>query len=383
MFSNNSSSSPNSTIDINPLMGEQVFRTRHRFLRSPPSLRSAARFIRRASSRTRTMRETSVRVREAAADQLEERQSDWAYSKPIVLLDLIWNLAFVIVSISVLIMSRKESPSMPIRLWIVGYALQCVLHMVCVCVEYKKRYVQRNLEGSSRDGIRYSRNYSNSSSGSDDGDDEEYDSEQRQDNEETSVVKQLESANTMFSFIWWLIGFYWVSAGGQSLTHDSPQLYWLCITFLAFDVFFVVICVAVASVIGIAVCCCLPCIIAILYAVAEQEGATKEDIERLPRYKFRRIGDFGKRNGEIQESFGGVMTECDTDSPAEHVLPLEDAECCICLCAYDDGTELRELPCRHHFHCTCIDKWLSLNATCPLCKLNILKNGGQSGAEDV
>lgn len=131
------------------------------------------------------MRETSVRVREAAADQLEERQSDWAYSKPIVLLDLIWNLAFVIVSISVLIMSRKESPSMPIRLWIVGYALQCVLHMVCVCVEYKKRYVQRNLEGSSRDGIRYSRNYSNSSSGSDDGDDEEYDSEQRQDNEET------------------------------------------------------------------------------------------------------------------------------------------------------------------------------------------------------
>lgn len=44
----------------------------------------------------------------------------------------------------------------------------------------------------------------------------------------------------------------------------------LCITFLAFDVFFVVICVAVACIVGIAVCCCLPCIIAILYAVADQ-----------------------------------------------------------------------------------------------------------------
>lgn len=44
----------------------------------------------------------------------------------------------------------------------------------------------------------------------------------------------------------------------------------LSITFLAFDVFFVVICVAVACVVGIAVCCCLPCIIAILYAVADQ-----------------------------------------------------------------------------------------------------------------
>lgn len=44
----------------------------------------------------------------------------------------------------------------------------------------------------------------------------------------------------------------------------------LCIIFLGFDVFFVVFCVALACVIGIAVCCCLPCIIAILYAVADQ-----------------------------------------------------------------------------------------------------------------
>ena len=44
----------------------------------------------------------------------------------------------------------------------------------------------------------------------------------------------------------------------------------LSIVFLAFDVFFVVFCVALACVIGIAVCCCLPCIIAILYAVADQ-----------------------------------------------------------------------------------------------------------------
>ena len=44
----------------------------------------------------------------------------------------------------------------------------------------------------------------------------------------------------------------------------------LCVAFLAFDVFFVVFCVTLACIIGIAVCCCLPCIIAIMYAVAEQ-----------------------------------------------------------------------------------------------------------------
>lgn len=57
----------------------------------------------------------------------------------------------------------------------------------------------------------------------------------------------------------------------------------------------------------------------------EQEGATKEEIDHLPKYKFRKISDFGKVNGEIQESFGGMMTECDTDTPTEHVLSQEDA----------------------------------------------------------
>ncbi|KAK4476562.1 hypothetical protein RD792_015718, partial [Penstemon davidsonii] len=414
MSFNSDTPTPSTAVHTAPLLSQQLFRSRPRFLRRPPSFRGAARFLRRASSRTRSMREPSVRVREAAAEQIEERQSDWAYSKPIVFLDLIWNLAFVIVSTSVLIMSCYETPSVPLRLWIVGYALQCILHIVCVCAGYKKRYSQRNFDEGERDQLRYSRNYSNLSSGSDDVDPGDYVSEGRQSDDETreniannvfllifgSVAKHLESANTMFSFIWWIIGFYWVSAGGQSLISESPQLYWICITFLAIDVFFVVICVLVACVIGIAVCCCLPCIIAVLYAVADQEGATKEDIERLPTFKFRKIGDSEKQNGEIQESFGGIMTECGTDTPTEQVLPLEDvvcpvipfalllenstnSECCICLCTYDDGAELRELPCRHHFHSCCIDKWLHINATCPLCKFNILKNGNQSGSEEV
>lgn len=89
------------------------------------------------------IREPSMLVREAAAEQLEERQSDWAYSKPVVVLDIIWNFAFVVVAATVLVLSRNESPSMPLRLWIVGYALQCVLHMICVCVEYRRRRRRR------------------------------------------------------------------------------------------------------------------------------------------------------------------------------------------------------------------------------------------------
>lgn len=107
------------------------------------SLRQAARFLRQASSR-RIMREPSMLVRETAAEQLEERQSDWAYSKPVVILDIIWNFAFVVVAATVLVLSRSESPDMPLRLWIVGYSLQCVLHMACVCIEYRRRQRRQN-----------------------------------------------------------------------------------------------------------------------------------------------------------------------------------------------------------------------------------------------
>ncbi|KAK3126963.1 hypothetical protein QOZ80_7AG0566080 [Eleusine coracana subsp. coracana] len=311
-------------------------------------LRGAARFIRRTGSR-RLMREPSVAVRETAAEHLEERQTDWAYSKPVVVLDVLWNLAFVAVAAAVLAASLNEQPSVPLRAWLAGYVIQCLLHVLCVAIEYKRRQ-----EATERGGM--------DQEGAVDGD------------FKLSIVKNLESANTMFSFIWWIIGFYWVSAGGQALSHDAPQLYWLTIVFLAFDVFFVVFCVALACVIGIAVCCCLPCIIAILYAVTDQEGASEEDINNLSKYKFRTMGDADKLVAGIAAPVGGVMTECGTSPPVEHILSAEDAECCICLCPYEDGVELRELPCNHHFHCTCIDKWLHINATCPLCKFNIVKS---------
>ncbi|KAG9451673.1 hypothetical protein H6P81_004577 [Aristolochia fimbriata] len=370
-------SSGDEAVDSTPLLSNSSPSSdedRNRRFSRRPSLRGAARFLRRASSR-RMMREPSMRVRETAAEQLEERQSDWAYSRPVVVLDIIWNLAFVLIAFVVLVLSKDESPSMPLRFWILGYALQCVLHMVCVCIEYRRRQESRRLLSGEQGSSSSDGNLGNSVH-------RRQDEVEQLGEDRTSVAKHLESANTMFSFIWWIIGFYWVSAGGQSLPHDAPQLYWLCIVFLAFDVFFVVFCVALACVIGIAVCCCLPCIIAVLYAVADQEGATEEDIHRLPKYKFRRYGSGHKLGCDTVGPFSGVMTECCTESPAEHVLSAEDAECCICLSAYDDGVELRELPCGHHFHCACIDKWLYINATCPLCKFNILKSATH-GREEV
>ncbi|QCD89567.1 integrator complex subunit 11 [Vigna unguiculata] len=149
----------------------------------------------------------------------------------------------------------------------------------------------------------------------------------------------------------------------------------LSVVFLAFDVFFAIFCVVLACLIGIALCCCLPCIIAILYAVAGQEGASEADLSILPKYRFRILSNEDKPSGGA-----GSMVPIETSSAYlanERLLLPEDAECCICLCSYEDGAELHALPCNHHFHSSCIVKWLKMNATCPLCKYNILKGNEQ------
>ncbi|XP_030530423.1 putative RING-H2 finger protein ATL21A [Rhodamnia argentea] len=46
-----------------------------------------------------------------------------------------------------------------------------------------------------------------------------------------------------------------------------------------------------------------------------------------------------------------------------------DITCPICLCEYQPKETLRSIPdCNHYFHVDCIDEWLRLNGTCPLCR---------------
>ena len=77
-----------------------------------------------AAGRRRRRREPAVLVREAAAEHLEERQADWAYSRPVVALDLLWNLAFITVARGRAGAQGDEDSPMPLRTWVAGYALQ-------------------------------------------------------------------------------------------------------------------------------------------------------------------------------------------------------------------------------------------------------------------
>eukprot|EP00658_Telonema_sp_P-2_P013638 TRINITY_DN1516_c0_g1_i1.p1 TRINITY_DN1516_c0_g1~~TRINITY_DN1516_c0_g1_i1.p1 ORF type:complete len:188 (-),score=23.38 TRINITY_DN1516_c0_g1_i1:371-934(-) len=59
----------------------------------------------------------------------------------------------------------------------------------------------------------------------------------------------------------------------------------------------------------------------------------------------------------------------------------EKRTCMICLCEKEVAETLRTLPCLHDFHKDCVDEWLLQNATCPVCKLDILAGIRDSGLE--
>jgi len=52
----------------------------------------------------------------------------------------------------------------------------------------------------------------------------------------------------------------------------------------------------------------------------------------------------------------------------------EDKKCCsICLSDYKESEVVRVMPdCTHMFHRNCIDEWLRLHATCPICRTSPL-----------
>uniref|UniRef100_A0ACD5WPW7 Uncharacterized protein n=1 Tax=Avena sativa TaxID=4498 RepID=A0ACD5WPW7_AVESA len=62
---------------------------------------------------------------------------------------------------------------------------------------------------------------------------------------------------------------------------------------------------------------------------------------------------------------------------AEEGSPPSD--CAICLDAFDGG---KEMPCGHRFHGECLDRWLGVHGSCPVCRSELPKADPAAAEEE-
>ncbi|CAL9053780.1 E3 ubiquitin-protein ligase At1g63170-like [Musa acuminata AAA Group] len=296
--------------------------------------------------------------------------------------ELVVNVSQIIAAIIVLSLSRYEHPQAPLFEWIIGYTIGCFANLPHLYWRYTHRNGQGSTQESDRSNQRtthnnppessaYTTSFVTQASGQESDNAVAPIAQVGQDmvianTRINALVDHFKMALDCFFAVWFVVGNVWMF-GGHASSEDAPNMYRLCIVFLTFS------CIGYAMpfILCAIICCCLPCIISVMgfrEDMGHDRGATSESINALPTYKFkskrRRARDESGSNSEGQGD-GGILAP---GTDRERFVSNEDAVCCICLAKYVDNDELRELPCTHFFHKDCVDKWLKINALCPLCK---------------
>ena len=101
-------------------------------------------------------------------------------------------------------------------------------------------------------------------------------------------------------------------------------------------------------------------------------GASKSCIERntFP-HKFKHIPR-EKSATEDENDAVDKCTICLCGKPKNiYVMHRINANLICFLTEFEDGEDVRRLPCMHLFHVPCVDQWLGLNKRCPICRVDI------------
>lgn len=81
------------------------------------------------------------------------------------------------------------------------------------------------------------------------------------------------------------------------------------------------------------------------------------------------FGDGGENRGATSTTISSLPS-IKLDDP-ERQLPEDKRQCNICLEDFCPGDDRTSLPCLHGYHSGCINRWLSSNGSCPVCKTSV------------
>jgi len=92
---------------------------------------------------------------------------------------------------------------------------------------------------------------------------------------------------------------------------------------------------------------------------SDSRGVKQSIIDELPTRKFvERSKPEDEKTDDVDSNVSKGYNMC---------------SCVICMEVFETSEDVKTLPCLHIYHPKCIDKWLSRNCTCPICKRDVTK----------
>lgn len=189
--------------------------------------------------------------------------STWMMCELIALLIQITSSTFT------LAISKSEKPVWPMRVWIVGYDIGCVLNLLLLYGRYHQ------INGTNGDALGLS------------------DVEQQTNNEENSVYRsthlmsKCRSSLELFFAIWFVMGNVWSFDSRLGTLQQAPKLQVLCIILLVWNA----ICYSFPFLLFLLLCCVVPLISTLLgYNMnigSSSKGASDDQISQLPSWRFK------------------------------------------------------------------------------------------------
>ncbi|KAL5981926.1 hypothetical protein ACLOJK_015993 [Asimina triloba] len=175
----------------------------------------------------------------------------------------------------VLAVSRQEKPIWPLRLWLFGYDLGCLLSLPLLYWRYQHPHARSQGNGAVGDIERG--------------------------NEDSRSWRLMNKSRTyleLFFAMWFVMGNVWIFDARHGTFDQAPKLHVLCITLLAWNA----VTYSFPFLLFLFLCCCVPFVSSMLgYNMnmgSVERGASDEQISQLPKWRFKEIdgGDCNPAN---------------------------------------------------------------------------------------